>query len=198
MCEFQRCGKSLLWNFSSAISAVSLSSLGVRQGKAQAWSISFFFSFIFLFYPSSSSLSNLPPCRATLYASNCDYTLSGFTETVYKDVIDICCLILDMIRFSVCSKKLRGFWAWSKYIIRCDNNQSWLKFFFYELILCKNLFSFLPRQKNMHAIYILVFSGEADLDAVCEACLPYLSCRQPIRLQEASLRWAFIQACSRV
>ncbi|XP_056279886.1 TELO2-interacting protein 1 homolog [Pseudoliparis swirei] len=27
--------------------------------------------------------------------------------------------------------------------------------------------------------------GEADLDAVCEACLPYLSCRQPIRLQEA-------------
>ncbi|XP_049921343.1 TELO2-interacting protein 1 homolog isoform X2 [Epinephelus moara] len=29
--------------------------------------------------------------------------------------------------------------------------------------------------------------GEADLDAVCEACLPYLSCRQPIRLQEASL-----------
>uniref|UniRef100_A0A3P9K4J8 TELO2-interacting protein 1 homolog n=1 Tax=Oryzias latipes TaxID=8090 RepID=A0A3P9K4J8_ORYLA len=29
--------------------------------------------------------------------------------------------------------------------------------------------------------------GEADLDAVCEACLPYLSCRQPIRLQEAGL-----------
>ncbi|KAM9350375.1 TELO2-interacting protein 1 homolog [Symphorus nematophorus] len=29
--------------------------------------------------------------------------------------------------------------------------------------------------------------GEADLDAVCEACLPYLSCRQPIRLQEASI-----------
>ncbi|KAM8755102.1 TELO2-interacting protein 1 homolog isoform 1-T1 [Acanthopagrus schlegelii] len=29
--------------------------------------------------------------------------------------------------------------------------------------------------------------GEADLDAVCEASLPYLSCRQPIRLQEASL-----------
>ncbi|XP_035513147.1 TELO2-interacting protein 1 homolog [Morone saxatilis] len=29
--------------------------------------------------------------------------------------------------------------------------------------------------------------GEADLDGVCEACLPYLSCRQPIRLQEASL-----------
>ncbi|XP_042347878.1 TELO2-interacting protein 1 homolog [Plectropomus leopardus] len=29
--------------------------------------------------------------------------------------------------------------------------------------------------------------GEADLDAVCEACLPYLSCRQPIRLQEASM-----------
>ncbi|KAE8293138.1 TELO2-interacting protein 1-like protein SMG10 [Larimichthys crocea] len=28
--------------------------------------------------------------------------------------------------------------------------------------------------------------AEADLDAVCEACLPYLSCRQPIRLQEAS------------
>uniref|UniRef100_A0A3Q1EZE3 TELO2 interacting protein 1 n=1 Tax=Acanthochromis polyacanthus TaxID=80966 RepID=A0A3Q1EZE3_9TELE len=27
--------------------------------------------------------------------------------------------------------------------------------------------------------------GEADLDAVCEACLPYLSCRQPSRLQEA-------------
>ncbi|KAL6120173.1 tti1 [Pungitius sinensis] len=27
--------------------------------------------------------------------------------------------------------------------------------------------------------------GDADLDAVCEACLPYLSCRQPIRLQEA-------------
>lgn len=34
------------------------------------------------------------------------------------------------------------------------------------------------------------FPGEADLDVVCEACLPYLSCRQPIRLQEASLRWA--------
>ncbi|XP_059190062.1 TELO2-interacting protein 1 homolog [Centropristis striata] len=29
--------------------------------------------------------------------------------------------------------------------------------------------------------------GEADLDSVCEACLPYLSCRQPIRLQEASI-----------
>ncbi|XP_056129299.1 TELO2-interacting protein 1 homolog [Lampris incognitus] len=29
--------------------------------------------------------------------------------------------------------------------------------------------------------------GEADLDAVSEACLPYLSCRQPVRLQEASL-----------
>lgn len=29
--------------------------------------------------------------------------------------------------------------------------------------------------------------GDADLDAVCEACLPYLSCRQPIRLQEACL-----------
>ncbi|GLD45668.1 TELO2-interacting protein 1 homolog isoform X1 [Lates japonicus] len=32
-----------------------------------------------------------------------------------------------------------------------------------------------------------VREGEADLDAVCEACLPYLSCRQPIRLQEACL-----------
>ncbi|XP_029011751.1 TELO2-interacting protein 1 homolog [Betta splendens] len=29
--------------------------------------------------------------------------------------------------------------------------------------------------------------GEEDLDAVCEACLPYLSCRQPIKLQEACL-----------
>ncbi|XP_025757327.1 TELO2-interacting protein 1 homolog [Oreochromis niloticus] len=29
--------------------------------------------------------------------------------------------------------------------------------------------------------------AEADLDAVCEACLPYLSSRQPIRLQEACL-----------
>ncbi|XP_015235926.1 PREDICTED: TELO2-interacting protein 1 homolog [Cyprinodon variegatus] len=29
--------------------------------------------------------------------------------------------------------------------------------------------------------------AEADLDAVCEACLPYLSCRQPIKLQEACL-----------
>ncbi|XP_029291967.1 TELO2-interacting protein 1 homolog isoform X2 [Cottoperca gobio] len=29
--------------------------------------------------------------------------------------------------------------------------------------------------------------SEVDLDAVCEACLPYLSCRQPIRLQEASV-----------
>lgn len=29
--------------------------------------------------------------------------------------------------------------------------------------------------------------GEADRDVVCEACLPYLSSRQPIRLQEASL-----------
>lgn len=29
--------------------------------------------------------------------------------------------------------------------------------------------------------------GEEDLDKVCEACLPYLSCRQPIRLQEACL-----------
>ncbi|XP_061591066.1 LOW QUALITY PROTEIN: TELO2-interacting protein 1 homolog [Cololabis saira] len=29
--------------------------------------------------------------------------------------------------------------------------------------------------------------GEADLDVVCEACLPYLSCRQPPRLQEACL-----------
>ncbi|KAM4609805.1 TELO2-interacting protein 1 homolog [Polymixia lowei] len=29
--------------------------------------------------------------------------------------------------------------------------------------------------------------GEADLDAVCEACLPYLSCRQPIKLQEACM-----------
>uniref|UniRef100_A0A673BAC1 TELO2 interacting protein 1 n=1 Tax=Sphaeramia orbicularis TaxID=375764 RepID=A0A673BAC1_9TELE len=29
--------------------------------------------------------------------------------------------------------------------------------------------------------------GEADLDAVCEACLPYLSCRQPVQLQEACL-----------
>ncbi|KAF3860063.1 hypothetical protein F7725_000318 [Dissostichus mawsoni] len=26
-----------------------------------------------------------------------------------------------------------------------------------------------------------------ELDAVCEACLPYLSCRQPIRLQEAAI-----------
>ncbi|XP_043984454.1 TELO2-interacting protein 1 homolog [Gambusia affinis] len=29
--------------------------------------------------------------------------------------------------------------------------------------------------------------GEVDLDVVSEACLPYLSCRQPIRLQEACL-----------
>ncbi|XP_039869855.1 TELO2-interacting protein 1 homolog [Simochromis diagramma] len=29
--------------------------------------------------------------------------------------------------------------------------------------------------------------AEADLDVVCEACLPYLSSRQPIRLQEACL-----------
>uniref|UniRef100_A0AAV2LWN5 TELO2-interacting protein 1 homolog n=1 Tax=Knipowitschia caucasica TaxID=637954 RepID=A0AAV2LWN5_KNICA len=29
--------------------------------------------------------------------------------------------------------------------------------------------------------------GEEDLDKVCEACLLYLSCRQPVRLQEASL-----------
>ncbi|XP_057686361.1 TELO2-interacting protein 1 homolog [Corythoichthys intestinalis] len=29
--------------------------------------------------------------------------------------------------------------------------------------------------------------AEADLDVVCEACLPYLSCRQPIKLQEACL-----------
>ncbi|KAG1926751.1 TELO2-interacting protein 1 homolog isoform X2 [Pimephales promelas] len=28
---------------------------------------------------------------------------------------------------------------------------------------------------------------EEDLDRVCEACLPYLSCRQPIKLQEACL-----------
>ncbi|XP_061528376.1 TELO2-interacting protein 1 homolog [Phycodurus eques] len=29
--------------------------------------------------------------------------------------------------------------------------------------------------------------AEADLDVVCEACLPYLSCRQPVRLQQACL-----------
>ncbi|XP_028309921.1 TELO2-interacting protein 1 homolog [Gouania willdenowi] len=29
--------------------------------------------------------------------------------------------------------------------------------------------------------------GEADLEAVCDACIPYLSCRQPIRLQVACL-----------
>ncbi|XP_029911095.1 TELO2-interacting protein 1 homolog [Myripristis murdjan] len=29
--------------------------------------------------------------------------------------------------------------------------------------------------------------AEPDLDAVCETCLPYLSCRQPVRLQEACL-----------
>uniref|UniRef100_A0A8C6UUF7 TELO2 interacting protein 1 n=1 Tax=Neogobius melanostomus TaxID=47308 RepID=A0A8C6UUF7_9GOBI len=29
--------------------------------------------------------------------------------------------------------------------------------------------------------------GEEDLDKVCEACLPYLSCKQPARLQEACL-----------
>ncbi|KAK7884808.1 hypothetical protein WMY93_027931 [Mugilogobius chulae] len=29
--------------------------------------------------------------------------------------------------------------------------------------------------------------GEEDLDKVCEACLLYLSCRQPVRLQEACL-----------
>ncbi|XP_019718553.1 TELO2-interacting protein 1 homolog [Hippocampus comes] len=29
--------------------------------------------------------------------------------------------------------------------------------------------------------------AEADLDVVCEACLPYLSCKQPIRLQQACL-----------
>ncbi|XP_068200077.1 TELO2-interacting protein 1 homolog isoform X2 [Antennarius striatus] len=29
--------------------------------------------------------------------------------------------------------------------------------------------------------------GEADLEVVCEACLPYLSSRQPVRLQDASL-----------
>ncbi|XP_077470182.1 TELO2-interacting protein 1 homolog [Stigmatopora argus] len=29
--------------------------------------------------------------------------------------------------------------------------------------------------------------AEADLDVVCDACLPYLSCRQPVKLQEACL-----------
>ncbi|CAB1419226.1 unnamed protein product [Pleuronectes platessa] len=33
----------------------------------------------------------------------------------------------------------------------------------------------------------LIRKAEADLDAVTDACLPYLSCRQPIRLQEACL-----------
>ncbi|RXN34284.1 TELO2-interacting 1-like protein [Labeo rohita] len=32
-----------------------------------------------------------------------------------------------------------------------------------------------------------VFAVEADLDRVIDACLPYLSCRQPIKLQEACL-----------
>ncbi|CAI5673833.1 unnamed protein product [Oreochromis niloticus] len=34
---------------------------------------------------------------------------------------------------------------------------------------------------------VLEKAAEADLDAVCEACLPYLRSRQPIRLQEACL-----------
>ncbi|KAG8002894.1 TELO2-interacting protein 1-like protein [Nibea albiflora] len=37
-----------------------------------------------------------------------------------------------------------------------------------------------------YKLQLAVLQAEADLDAVCEACLPYLSCRQPIRLQEAS------------
>lgn len=40
----------------------------------------------------------------------------------------------------------------------------------------------------LSASVFLHFTGETDLDAVSEACLPYLSCRQPIRLQEACLR----------
>ncbi|XP_034733636.1 TELO2-interacting protein 1 homolog [Etheostoma cragini] len=43
------------------------------------------------------------------------------------------------------------------------------------------------RRKCSKGPVFVFFSGGTDLDAVCEACLPYLSCRQPIRLQEASV-----------
>lgn len=64
MCEIQRCGNSLLWNFSSAISAVSRNSLGVRKDRVPAQAISSFIFFSYLFYPCSSHFSNLPPLKA--------------------------------------------------------------------------------------------------------------------------------------
>ncbi|KAJ3586884.1 hypothetical protein NHX12_013276 [Muraenolepis orangiensis] len=41
--------------------------------------------------------------------------------------------------------------------------------------------------QGLGALCLRLQLGEADLDAVCDACLPYLSCRQPINLQEACL-----------
>lgn len=38
----------------------------------------------------------------------------------------------------------------------------------------------------------VVFAGDSDMDAVTESCLPYLSCRQPPKLQEACLRYICI------
>ncbi|XP_069550039.1 TELO2-interacting protein 1 homolog [Brachyistius frenatus] len=41
--------------------------------------------------------------------------------------------------------------------------------------------------QGLGSLYQRLDLGEADLDFACEACLPYLSCRQPIGLQEACL-----------
>ncbi|KAF0036699.1 hypothetical protein F2P81_012011 [Scophthalmus maximus] len=54
-------------------------------------------------------------------------------------------------------------------------------------MLKEQFLSFLSHLLHVFITCRVFLLGEADLDAVCEACLPYLSCRQPIRLQEACL-----------
>lgn len=155
MCEIQSFGNSLLWRFSSALSAVSLSSLRVRKGTVQTWSI---------FSPLSSSF--LPLLSLFLLA---------FQSTILPN--HTVCWVLDQVDFKKQYMKLifmfaAGFLIWLYFSYDfCWLNKSYehfvldlntlfvltittlLKFFIYELILCKKNLLFLPRQMKLYLFY---------------------------------------------
>lgn len=129
-----------MWEQSAEFISSALSALSLRHDL-----FLFFFSvfhlFLFLFYPSPSSLSNLPSYQAISYSSNCEYV--DFWWWLY-------------FSFGFCWLKV--FWAWSKNTFFILTITTWTQFFFFEFTLCKK--SLVSAKPNEYAsnIFTLGFS----------------------------------------
>lgn len=125
-----------MWEQSAEFISSAFSAVSLRHDLFFLFLNSFFHLFLFLFYPSSPSLSNLPSYQAISFSSNCEYV--DFWWWLY-------------FSFGFCWLKV--FWAWSKNTLVILTITTLIKFFFFEFTLCKNLL-FLPSQMNMQVIYL--------------------------------------------